>query len=98
MQNSGFQGGGEVVKPNRETKIEKQPDKDKVGGKRTASGSSSWLCFCGKIFLFIFAHSLAEISMFGYGTMGEKRTVVCQVGNFPVRYKYHEGMIALFFT
>jgi hypothetical protein len=23
--------------------------------------------------------------------MGEKRTVVCQVGNFPVRYKYHEG-------
>ena len=32
-----------------------------------------------------------EISMFGYGTMGEKRTVVCQVGNFPVRYKYHEG-------
>ncbi len=29
--------------------------------------------------------------MFGYGTMGEKRTVVCQVGNFPVRYKYHEG-------
>jgi hypothetical protein len=33
----------------------------------------------------------SEISMFGYGTMGEKRTVVCQVGNFPVRYKYHEG-------
>jgi hypothetical protein len=29
--------------------------------------------------------------MFGYGSMGEKRTVVCQVGNFPVRYKYHEG-------
>lgn len=36
-----------------------------------------------------------EISMFGYGTMGDKRTVVCQVGNFPVRYKYHEGMSSI---
>ena len=35
---------------------------------------------------------VTEISMFGYGSMGEKRTVVCQVGNFPVRYKYHEGV------
>jgi len=33
--------------------------------------------------------------MFGYGTMGDKRTVVCQVGNFPVRYKYHEGEMFL---
>ena len=33
--------------------------------------------------------------MFGYGTMGDKRTVVCQVGNFPVRYKYHEGEVLL---
>lgn len=27
--------------------------------------------------------------------MGDKRTVVCQVGNFPVRYKYHEGMFSI---
>jgi hypothetical protein len=30
--------------------------------------------------------------------MGDKRTVVCQVGNFPVRYKYHEGMSSICLT
>jgi hypothetical protein len=40
----------------------------------------------------LFDFFVTEISMFGYGSMGEKRTVVCQVGNFPVRYKYHEGV------
>lgn len=73
MQGSSNRGGDSVVKPNRETKIDKQSEKDKVGAKRAAAGNS-------------------KISMFGYGTMGDKRTVVCQVGNFPVRYKYHEGI------
>jgi hypothetical protein len=42
MQNSGQKGAADgVVKPNRETKIDKHHEKDKVGGKRTAPGNSS---------------------------------------------------------
>ncbi len=42
MQNSGQKGGAEgVVKPNREFKIDKHTEKEKVGSKRAASGNSS---------------------------------------------------------
>jgi hypothetical protein len=41
MQNSNQRGGSDVVKPNRETKIDKAAEKEKIGSKRTASGNSS---------------------------------------------------------
>ncbi len=42
MQHSSQKGGADgAVKPNREFKIDKHPEKEKVGGKRAASGNSS---------------------------------------------------------
>ena len=41
MQRSNQRGGDAVIKPNRESKIDKQSEKEKVGGKRAAPGNSS---------------------------------------------------------
>jgi hypothetical protein len=41
MQNASQKAGGDGVPVGRVTKIDKQPEKEKVGGKRAASGNSS---------------------------------------------------------
>jgi hypothetical protein len=41
MQHAGHKAGGDGVPVARVTKIDKQPEKERVGGKRAASGNTS---------------------------------------------------------